>query len=121
MAYKVPNVVGPKPFHQGYALGVVVAKHHNKTLRVIVKRALIDRKYKKRFTRYTNFKVHDELNECNLGDVVLIKQSKPHSKTKFFEVADTAKRYAASSYLKNNPEVKEFFDNLSKGKSLDDL
>jgi len=118
MAFKVPNVVGPKPFHQGYALGVVVAKHHNKTLRVIVKRMLKDRKYGgKRFQRYSSLKVHDELNECGLGDLVLVRQSRPHSKTKFFEVADIAKKYAANSFLSVHPEIKDFFDKLHKSKA----
>lgn len=74
MAGKVPRTLAERVFKQGYAVGVVVAKHHPKTIRVAVNRRLVDRKYEAHFSRRTLFHVHDELNEAGLGDVVVIRQ-----------------------------------------------
>jgi len=121
MASKVPRLVGPKPFRQGFAVGVVVAKHHPKTIRVAVTRRLINRKYQYRFTRKTALKVHDEFNETALGDLVIIKQCKPRSKTKFYEVHDIAVRYPAVEFLEKNPEFKQAMDQIHKSPHKEDI
>ena len=38
--------------------------------------------YKKIVRRHKKFKAHDENNECKVGDIVLIQESKPISKYK---------------------------------------
>eukprot|EP01125_Pyxidicula_operculata_P012237 TRINITY_DN400_c0_g1_i2.p1 TRINITY_DN400_c0_g1~~TRINITY_DN400_c0_g1_i2.p1 ORF type:complete len:121 (+),score=31.75 TRINITY_DN400_c0_g1_i2:74-436(+) len=114
MSSKVPRLVGPKVFRQGYAVGVVVAKHHAKTIRVSVSRKLTNTKYGNTFRRSTSLKVHDELDEAALGDVVIIKQSRPHSKTKFHEVVDIAIRYPARNFLDQNPDYEDAMKAISK-------
>jgi len=74
MSGKVPRLVTARTFRQGFAMGVVVGKHHNKTVRVAIDRRMFDRKYEAHFTRRTLYHVHDELNEAALGDVVVIRQ-----------------------------------------------
>lgn len=58
---------------QGYILGVVLAKRQPKTLRVAVDRRVYDSKYGNWKTRRTLLMVHDELEECVYGDVVIVK------------------------------------------------
>jgi small subunit ribosomal protein S17 len=63
-------------------VGRVVSNRMKKTVVVAVespKRHLI---YKKTMRRVTNFKAHDEKNECKVGDVVRIMECRPLSKDK---------------------------------------
>jgi len=45
-------------------------------------------KYKKRFKVTSKYYAHDEVNACNEGDIVLIKETKPLSKTKRWELVE---------------------------------
>ena len=63
-------------------LGRVVSNKMNKSATVVVERQVkhpVNGKYIKRTSK---FHIHDENNECQIGQQVLIKQSKPISKTK---------------------------------------
>ena len=63
-------------------LGRVVSNKMNKSATVVVERQVkhpVNGKYIKRTSK---FHIHDEDNECQIGQQVLIKQSKPISKTK---------------------------------------
>ncbi|MCL2570057.1 MAG: 30S ribosomal protein S17 [Firmicutes bacterium] len=42
--------------------------------------------YKKTVTRSKKFKVHDENNECGIGDTVEIMETRPMSKDKYFRL-----------------------------------
>lgn len=66
-------MVSRKVEKQGFMMGVVVAKRQPKTLRVAVDRRVHDQKYGNWKTRRTLFMVHDELEECVYGDIVVIK------------------------------------------------
>jgi ribosomal protein S17 len=70
---KLPRMQARKTEKMGYMLGIVVAKRQPKTLRVAVDRRIRDTKYGVWRTRRTLFMVHDELEECVYGDVVIIK------------------------------------------------
>jgi small subunit ribosomal protein S17 len=54
----------------------------NKTVTVKVQRLTKHPIYKKYIKRYTSYKAHDEENACNVGDKVLIVETRPLSKTK---------------------------------------
>jgi ribosomal protein S17 len=43
--------------------------------------------------------VHDELNEADIGDVIIIKHCFKHSKMKAFELFDIAIKYPAADFL----------------------
>ncbi len=45
-------------------------------------------KYKKRFKVTSKYYAHDEVNICNEWDIVLIKETKPLSKTKRWELVE---------------------------------
>lgn len=62
--------------------GVVVSDKMQKTIVVLVERSVRHPKYEKILTRSTKFHVHDEKSEAKMGDKVLIKESRPLSKTK---------------------------------------
>jgi small subunit ribosomal protein S17 len=63
--------------------GVVIsAGKMHKTCIVRVDRRVTDPLYKKTINKFSKFHVHDEHNEVSVGDLVLIKESRPISKTK---------------------------------------
>ncbi len=67
-------------------IGVVVGDKMNKTRVVMVERRLAHAKYGKYMTRRTKYKVHDEKNECRVGDRVEIIESRPLSREKRWRV-----------------------------------
>ena len=62
--------------------GIVTSSKMNKTIVVSVDTYENHEKYKKRFKVTKKFYAHDELNACNEGDVVTIKETRPLSKLK---------------------------------------
>lgn len=62
--------------------GVVISDKMNKTKVVKVERYKVHPKYKKRFKLIKKYKVHDEKNECRVGDRVLFEECRPISKEK---------------------------------------
>lgn len=74
--------------------GRVVSDKMDKTITVLVERKVAHPIYKKYMKRSTKLHVHDEANECNVGDVVTVTSSRPLSKTKSWnlvEIIDRAK------------------------------
>lgn len=63
-------------------VGRVVSSKMDKTVTVEVARLVMHRRYRKYISRTKNFKAHDELNACVEGDLVVIRESRPISKTK---------------------------------------
>ena len=62
--------------------GLVVSDKMEKTVIVRVDRTFRDPRYQKVITRGRKYNAHDESNALKIGDKVLIKESKPYSKTK---------------------------------------
>jgi len=62
--------------------GRVVSSKMDKTVVVRVETRRRHPLYKKTIRKTTNFKAHDENNECGLGDVVRILETRPLSKDK---------------------------------------
>jgi small subunit ribosomal protein S17 len=73
---------------QKRAIGFVVSDKMNKTVTVKVQRLTQHPIYKKYIKRYTSYKAHDEENACNVGDKVLIVETRPLSKTKRWNVKE---------------------------------
>ena len=75
-------------------LGTVIADKMNKTIIVQVGTSKAHRLYRKTVQRRTKFKVHDEKNECGVGDLVRITETRPISKEKrwrLLEIVEKAK------------------------------
>ena len=66
--------------------GTVVSNKMEKTLVVEVSRLLEHPKYKKRFKKSKRYKAHYEEGEYNIGDKVVIEETRPVSKDKRFRV-----------------------------------
>ena len=62
--------------------GKVVSNSRDKTIAVLIERKVRHPIYKKYIKRSTKVHAHDEKNECGLGDVERVSESKPFSKTK---------------------------------------
>ena len=66
--------------------GIVVSDKMDKTVTVKVERRVIHSLYKKFIRRSNKYSAHDENNACKVGDVVSIRECKPISKNKRWEV-----------------------------------
>ena len=73
-------------------LGTVIADKMNKTVIVQVGRSRAHRLYKKTLQQRTRFKVHDEKNECGVGDLVRITETRPLSKEKRWRVLEIVEK-----------------------------
>ncbi len=62
--------------------GQVVSDKMDKTIVVKRERKVRHPLYGKYIRRSTKYHVHDENNECKIGDTVMIKECRPLSKTK---------------------------------------
>ena len=62
--------------------GAVSSDLTDKTITVVIERKIKHPVYGKYVKRSTKLHVHDENNECGKGDIVVIEQCRPMSKTK---------------------------------------
>ena len=67
-------------------VGVVVSDKMDKTVVVAIRERVKHPLYGKIVNRTKKFKAHDELNECCVGDRVLIAETRPLSKDKCWRV-----------------------------------
>ena len=72
--------------------GKVVSNSRDKTIAVLVERKVRHPIYKKYIKRSTKVHAHDEENECGLGDVVKVSESKPFSKTKNWALLEVVEK-----------------------------
>ena len=68
--------------------GKVIKDKNNKTVIVLVKRRFMHTFFKKVLTTSKKYHAHDESNKFKIGDNVKIKESKPFSKLKKWEVVN---------------------------------
>ena len=68
--------------------GVVVSDKMDKTVVVAIKTKVRHPLYDKMVNRTRKFKVHDEKNECGIGDTVKIMETRPLSKDKRWRVVE---------------------------------
>lgn len=73
----------------------------NKTISVCLTQLVKHKKYEKYIRRKSIFKAHDEKNEAQLGDIVLISSHRPISKTKRWLL----KKIITPSKLRNAGEM----------------
>lgn len=72
--------------------GKVTSNKSDKTIVVTVVRQVAHPIYKKYFKRSKNFMAHDEGNTCNIGDLVKIKECRPLSAKKRWELVEVLER-----------------------------
>ncbi|RME20139.1 MAG: 30S ribosomal protein S17 [Deltaproteobacteria bacterium] len=69
-------------------VGRVVSDKMDKTVVVEVQRRVLHPRYRKYVNRRKTYKAHDEDNACKVGDIVVIKESRPLSRTKRWVVVE---------------------------------
>jgi small subunit ribosomal protein S17 len=72
--------------------GVVRSSKMDKTITVSVERRVKHPIYGKFVKKTTKFHAHDEKNECTVGDVVKIMETRPLSKTKRWRLVEVVEK-----------------------------
>jgi len=67
-------------------IGKVVSDKMEKSIVVAIVRNVKHKLYKKYIKRTTKIHAHDEANECQMGDTVMIEECRPLSKTKSWKL-----------------------------------
>jgi small subunit ribosomal protein S17 len=70
------------------ATGKVVSNKMDKTITVLVERRVKHPVYGKYITRSSKIHAHDEQNECNMGDTVMVAETRPISKSKTWKLLE---------------------------------
>ena len=74
--------------------GTVVSNAMRNTAVVSVQRRVQHPKYGKVLTRRTRYQAHDEQNQCEVGDTVVITECRPLSRHKRWRVSKIVERAA---------------------------
>lgn len=90
--------------------GVVSSNAPDKTIVITVQTRKTHPIYKKQYTVSTKFMAHDEKNECNVGDKVIITETRPLSARKRFTLEKIVERAAMTkddlNVIEKSSEVK---------------
>lgn len=73
--------------------GTVVSDKMDKTVVVSIENKITHKRYGKIISKTKRYKVHDENNECQIGDYVIISETRPLSKTKRWELKEIKQKY----------------------------
>ena len=73
-------------------IGQVVSDKMDKTVVVIVEDRVAHKTYKKIIGRTYRLKAHDENNECGVGDIVRVMETRPLSKDKRWRVVEIVEK-----------------------------
>jgi small subunit ribosomal protein S17 len=73
-------------------VGVVHSNKMDKTITIQVVRSMLHPKYGKFMKKSKKYFAHDEKNECNVGDLVKIMETRPLSKLKCWRLVEILKK-----------------------------
>jgi small subunit ribosomal protein S17 len=73
-------------------IGIVISNKAKKTISVAIQIRYSHPKYLKTMIKTRRYMAHDESQECNLGDLVIIEESAPFSKHKKWKLNQIIKR-----------------------------
>jgi small subunit ribosomal protein S17 len=76
------------------ATGKVVSDKMDKTITVLIERRVKHPVYGKYITRSSKIHAHDEANECGIGDTVIVRESRPLSKSKTWTLEQVVEKAA---------------------------
>ena len=80
-------------------VGEVVSNRMQKTITVQVERRVRHPIYERVIKRSKKFHVHDEHNQCQIGDMVRIVETRPLSKTKCWRLLEIIQRRTGTTAL----------------------
>lgn len=69
-------------------VGIVVSDKMDKTVVIAIEEHVKHQKYGKVIKRTVRLKVHDEKNECGVGDKILVAETRPLSKDKRWRMVE---------------------------------
>jgi len=72
--------------------GRVVSDKMNKTITVLIERRVKHPMYGKYLTRSSKVHAHDEKNECRVGDLVTVRETRPLSRSKTWTLVSIDER-----------------------------
>ena len=78
--------------HRKERTGEVISDKMDKTIVVRVERRFQHPRFKKVVTSFKKFYAHDEKNEAKVGDVVLIAETRPLSKSKSWRLVQVVEK-----------------------------
>jgi small subunit ribosomal protein S17 len=73
-------------------IGRVISDKMDKTVVLAVTRRIAHSRYNKVVKRTTKYKAHDEKNECKVGDMVRVIETRPISKEKRWKVLEIVEK-----------------------------
>jgi len=73
-------------------VGLVTSNKMEKSITVSIEKRVKHPIYKKYFKKTTKFMAHDEKNECTIGDMVKIMETKPLSKNKRWRLVEIVEK-----------------------------
>jgi small subunit ribosomal protein S17 len=73
-------------------IGRVISNKADKSITVLVERKVQHPLYGKFIKRSTKLHAHDEQNQCGEGDVVMVEQCRPLSKTKCWRLVQVIEK-----------------------------
>ena len=69
-------------------IGKVISAKMDKTAVIELERLMMHSLYKKLVRKTKHVKTHDEKNECSIGDIVKIEETRPLSKEKRYRLVE---------------------------------
>ena len=72
--------------------GIVTSNKMDKTITVAIERKIMHPIYGKYLKKTTKLHVHDEKNECGIGDTVKIMETRPISKSKRWRLTEIVEK-----------------------------
>ena len=73
-------------------IGIVVKNKMNKSAIVAIVRKVAHPLYKKYYKKTTRIMIHDEKNECGIGDKIKIMETRPISKKKKWRLVEIVEK-----------------------------
>ena len=92
MAAAMESREGASPSRGKMRVGIVVSNKMEKTVVVKVSRHAEHPLYGKRVVKTKKYVAHDEENVCRVGDQIRIRETRPLSKTKRWELVEIVRK-----------------------------
>jgi small subunit ribosomal protein S17 len=73
-------------------VGKVVSNKMSKTIVIEIENIVMHSLYKKSVRRTKRLKSHDEKNECSIGDIVKVEETRPLSKDKRYRLIEIVEK-----------------------------
>ena len=73
-------------------IGQVISNKADKSITITVQRQVVHSHFKKIVRYNKKYSAHDEKNECSIGDIVRIMETRPLSKTKRWRLTEVIEK-----------------------------